>query len=283
MKEQMSQGAVAWLNPEVAAAATSDLPELWKLFGAQMRDMGAPWLQSLQETRGHLGDAMSGDRRAFIKTSNLFMDTFEGTLGKFAAAPAMGYSREFQEKVTKAFETWVEVRKAEVEFYTESVNIGFRALEALLRELVQKGERGEKITSFRELFDVWVSTADKSFFEAASSEGFAEVQGRMVNAGMHYRIHEREVVEVFLKALHLPTRQELDDAYRHMYEMRKEVKALRKELAQLRREMTQAEGNPRNAPEPRAIAPAQKTAKASASRTASATRGAKNKPQKKEG
>ena len=244
LKEGMSQGALPWLSGELATAATRDVRELWKLFGAQMKDFATPWFESLRETRGHLGEAMSGDRRAFVKTFNVFMDTFEGTAGKFAGAPALGFSREFQEKVAKASEAWMDVRRAEVEFATESANIGFKALEALLRELVQKGERGEKITNLRQLFDLWVSTADKTFFQAASTEGFAEIQGRMVNAAMRQRICEREVAEVFLRAMHVPTRKEIDDAYRHMYDLRKEVKALRKELNQLRRELAPVESKP---------------------------------------
>jgi class III poly(R)-hydroxyalkanoic acid synthase PhaE subunit len=244
LKEGMTQKSFPWLSGDFAAAATRDVPELWKLFGAQMKDLTTPWFESLREARGNIGEAMSGDRRAFVKTFNVFMDTFEGTAGKFASAPALGFTREFQEKLAKAFEAWMDVRRAEVDFATESANIGFKALESLLRELVQKGERGEKITNLRQLFDLWVSTADKTFFQAASTEGFAEIQGRLVNAAMRQRIREREATEVFLRNMHVPTRKEIDDAYRHMYDLRREVKALRKELNRLRNEMAPAVGKP---------------------------------------
>ncbi|MBE0616524.1 MAG: hypothetical protein IH608_01170, partial [Proteobacteria bacterium] len=134
IKEDMTRPPVPWYTPETAAAAARDLPELWKLYVQELQKSAAPWLASLGEARGHLGEAMSGDRQAVIRMYNVFMDTFENSLGKFTAAPAIGYSREFQEKVTRAFETWVEVRRAEVDFRTELVNTGFRALEGLLRE-----------------------------------------------------------------------------------------------------------------------------------------------------
>ncbi|GAB4260357.1 MAG: hypothetical protein Kow0092_09150 [Deferrisomatales bacterium] len=234
VKEELAQPSVAWPSPERAAEALRDVPELWKLYVGQLRELGLPWAQSLREARGHLGEAMSGDRHAAIKMSNLFLDTFENTLGKFTAAPAIGYTREFQEKVTKAFETWVDVRRAEMEFQTELLNTGIRALEELVRELVERAERGEKVKSYRELFDLWVATAEKAYFEIASTDSFAEIQARLVNAAMHYRVHEREVAEEFLKTLHLPTRRELDDAYRHMHELRREVKVLKREMAQLK-------------------------------------------------
>jgi class III poly(R)-hydroxyalkanoic acid synthase PhaE subunit len=221
-----------------------DVPELWKLYTTEVQKMVLPWFSSLKETHGHLGDAMSGDRYAALKTYNVFMDTFQSTLGKFGAAPAIGYTREFQEKLTKAFETWGEVRRAEAGFQTELVNAGFRALEDMIRTLVEMGEKGEKIKGSRQLFDLWVATAEKVFSEIASTESFAEIQGRLVNAAMQYRVCERDLAEEWLKSLHLPTRHELDDAYKHMYQMRREVKALRRELDELRQERKTAEPAP---------------------------------------
>lgn len=234
IKETMTQAPASWYSPEAAAAATRDLPELWKLYAQELQKLVAPWMASLQGARGHLGEAMSGDRQAIVRMYNLFMDTFANTAGKFAAAPAIGYTREFQEKVTSAFETWVEVRRTEVDFHTEMVNTGLRAMEGLLRELVEKSERGEKIESLRALFDLWVATAEKTYFEMASTEAFAEVQGRFVNAAMQHRIRERELMDALMKSLHLPTRRELDDAYRHLHDLKNEVRALRREVSQLR-------------------------------------------------
>lgn len=240
LRAEMLQSPAPWFTPEATAAVTRDVPELWKLYTAQLRDMAIPWMESLREAKGHFGEAMGGDRKASIKTFNLFMDTFEGTLGKFTASPAIGYTREFQEKLTRAFEAWVDVRRAEVEFRTEVVNIGMRAVESTVRELVERGERGEKVESFRELFDLWVAIAEKAFYDTASTESFAEVQARLVNAGMHYRIHERELVEDYLRAMHLPTRTELDDAYRFIHGLRNEVKTLKKTVARLQAEAAAA-------------------------------------------
>ncbi|MDW7712029.1 MAG: poly(R)-hydroxyalkanoic acid synthase subunit PhaE [Deferrisomatales bacterium] len=234
LKEEMSRSPASWYGPEAAAAAARDIPELWKLYAQQIQKGMMPWVSSLQEARGHVGEAMGGDRQAVVRMYNLFMDTFETTAGKLTAAPAIGYTREFQEKLTRAFETWVEVRRAEVDFRTELVNTGFHALEGLLRELVEKGERGEKIDTFRGLFDLWVATAEKTYFEIASTDSFAEIQGRLVNAAMQYRIRERELADSFAKALHLPTRRELDDAYRHLHDLKTEVRRLRAEVAHVK-------------------------------------------------
>jgi len=262
-KEEMTRAPAPWYTPEAAATMARDLPELWKLYLKEAERMAAPWLHSVREARGHVGEALGGDRQAVVRLYNMFVDTFETSAGRLTAAPAIGHTREFQEKVTRAFEAWVDVRRAEVEFRAELVNTGFRALEGLVRELVEQGERGEKIESFRGLFDLWVAAAEKAYFEVASTESFAGIQGRLVNAAMQYRIQEQEVTEAVLKGLHLPTRRELDDAYRRLHDLKGEVRALRGEIAQLKavRSPAPASEAPGAVPD-RTRAPRKKTARA---------------------
>jgi len=47
-------------------------------------------------------------------------------------------------------------------------------------------------------------------------------------------VHERQIIEVFLDLYDLPTRSELDETHRRIYELRKEVKALKKAMAELK-------------------------------------------------
>lgn len=226
-----------WMKPEALAAMSGDVSELWKLFLAQASSFSAPWAESLGQARGHWGEVMGGDHRAAIRMTNLFTDTFESTLGKFTGAPTIGYSREYQEKLGKTFDAWVDMKKAEVAFHTELTAIGFRALQALVGRLKEMASTGEKIESSRKLFDLWVEIAEKTYFEAASTEAFAQTQADLVNASMHHKVHERTLLEIFYKSVHLPTRQEIDDAYKHLHGLRSQVKQLAKQASALQAEI----------------------------------------------
>ncbi|GAB4264663.1 class III poly(R)-hydroxyalkanoic acid synthase subunit PhaE [Deferrisoma sp.] len=245
VKKDLEEDPLRWLPSAQGAAQTArELPELWRLWASEAQKLALPWLRSAQESRGYLGEAMTGDRAAVLKMINVFWDTYQNTLGRYLAAPAIGYTREFQEKFTRAYETWLEMQKAQGEFQVEITNAGIRALETMLRELVERAEKGKPITSARQLFDLWVACAERAYFEVASTESFARIQGRFVNAAMHYKVHERQLVEEFARAFHLPTRTELDDAYRHLHELRREVRTLRRELEALKAEKAAAPAEP---------------------------------------
>lgn len=61
---------------------------------------------------------------------------------------------------------------------------------------------------------------------------------------MAYRICERDLVEAFLKTSHVPTRTELDEAYRRIYELRNETKELRIGLKGVPGELVIRQGQP---------------------------------------
>jgi hypothetical protein len=66
------------------------------------------------------------------------------------------------------------------------------------------------------------------------SPEYIRIQGRLVNTATAYRVREREIVDAFLKASHLASRSELDEAYRRIYELRKDVKELKKAFQALK-------------------------------------------------
>jgi class III poly(R)-hydroxyalkanoic acid synthase PhaE subunit len=109
------------------------------------------------------------------------------------------------------------------------------AVERTMDRLAKLSAEGESISSIRDLNRLWLETADEAFTDVYSSKKYAEVMRELSSAGMKYKIEQRKVVEMILKAFDIPTRSELDDAYRTLYALRKDVKALKKELAEARR------------------------------------------------
>ena len=88
---------------------------------------------------------------------------------------------------------------------------------------------------------LWTRGAENVFTEAFQTESYVLAQGKMLNAAMVYRVHEREVIEVFLNLYDLPTRSELNETHRRIYELRKEVKTLHKEIEALRKTVAEKE------------------------------------------
>lgn len=181
--------------------------------------------------------------------------------------PSMGVMREHQAKILRAFDAFAALRKEMLEFNKMTMGALNDSVEAVMATLVEKGKKGEKVESVRDLNRLWLDTADGVFTKMYVTEEYLKVQRGVSKAGMTYKILQQDVVEMALKGLNLPTRTELDDAYKTLYELRKEVKSLKKALREQTKPAIAAKPATPNAIE---RLPAKKAAKPAAAKKVSA-------------
>jgi class III poly(R)-hydroxyalkanoic acid synthase PhaE subunit len=180
---------------------------------------------------------LTGDSSAYIGLSNLYRDAYQGTFARLVASPGLGMNREFNEKFQSGFDAWVSWQLATLEYQGVLGEIWDQAFKHFQEEILALAEKGEKIETLRDFILLWTRGAEQVFTEAFQTEPYVLAQGQMLNTAMAYRVQVREIIEVFLKLYDLPTRSELDETHRRIYELRKEVKALRKTVADLTTEI----------------------------------------------
>ena len=97
-------------------------------------------------------------------------------------------------------------------------------------DLAALAEKGEKLENVRDLVTLWTRGAENVFLEAFRTERYTLARGKFLNANMQYRISQRRIMEKYMESFDMPTRSEVDEAHRRIYELRKEVKVLKKQL-----------------------------------------------------
>ncbi len=224
-------------GPQAVARTIQEMSELWRLYGEQWQKLSRPWAESLKQAPWRMGQAVTGDGSALIELANLCWDAYERTIGCLLESPSLGYTRELNQDLLQGFDTWMEYRRAAFEYQVIVADAWTQAFERWLRELVARGEKGEPLHGLRQLLFLWVDICDQVFGEVFRSEEYTRIQNRLVNMAATYRLREMEIVEALLKTGHVPTRGELDEAYRRIYELRKEVKTLKKQLHETQAEL----------------------------------------------
>jgi polyhydroxyalkanoate synthase subunit PhaE len=215
--------------------ATENLNELWGLYVEELQRMGLAWLEPFQRAPGFMSPPGMGDGSGVVELTNLYWDAFERTFGGLLQSPGLGLTRELNEKIARGFDTWLDFRRASAGYQSKLGDVWSEAFEQLMREMADMAERGEMIDSVRDLLLLWGQVADRVFVRTFRTDEYVQIQGRMLNAAMAYRVRVREIMEYLLNALDLPTRSEVDEAHRNIYELRREVKALKRELAALQK------------------------------------------------
>lgn len=217
--------------PERTMGAGKNVTDLWTSFLGEWGTVLKPWLSSFSQAgmSGHFGEMLLGGSSPLARMLTMREDmepAFEG----LADIPTVGVAREQQAKLLRAFDAFVDMRKSSVKYHAAMAKAIEQAVERTMEHLAGLAQKGEQITSVRELMRVWVRVADRSFTELYNSEEFTAVQKDMSQAALTYKLAQREVLEMVFKALDIPTRTEVDDAYRTLHHLKKEVRELRKAL-----------------------------------------------------
>lgn len=137
------------------------------------------------------------------------------------------HSRELN-NLLQIFDAWINFSKAGFGYLLLLLDILLKVFEELMGELVSSQNKGETIENWRQFLQVWSSVFDRVFAQRFHSEDALEIQGNFLNSAMRWRQQQQQLMETLLKMNNLPTRSELDEIYRHLYELRKEVKNLKK-------------------------------------------------------
>ena len=225
VRQQLAQ------SPEKLLNSTEKMGELWQLYMAEFQKLAQPWVAGWQQAQSPFGST-AGDSSALAELSRLYWNTFDQTFGRLLQSPGLGSSRELNDKFAKGFAAWRELSEASAEYQIILAKAAARVMEQSLKESVAMAERGETIQSVRQWVLPIEKVADPVLTEVFGSDEFVRVQGRLLNAAMTHWICRREIVEEFLKVGDLPTRNEIDEIHRTLYEQRKEIKALRKVLTE---------------------------------------------------
>jgi class III poly(R)-hydroxyalkanoic acid synthase PhaE subunit len=245
-QEQLKNFTGQWFEkltgtPVRMLESTSDTAELWQSFTAEWGPLLKPWLASAnQMMSGHLGAGLLGGSSGLNKLLGLEADGFsrlfdleankEMAFDRMAELPMVGSNREQTAKLLRMFDAFVDLRKVNAKYRGVLARALEQAVKRTMDTLAEKAKKGETVTSVRDLTRLWLNGADEVFTEMYASPNYVDLQRELSAAGMRFKIEQRQVTEMFMETLGMPTRTELDDAYRSLYELRREVKALKKAL-----------------------------------------------------
>lgn len=155
----------------------------------------------------------------------------ERAFGGLADAFGLASSRELHQALTGMAAAAVAHRQAQAEYLGLVASALAKANDALVSQLADMGQRGESVDSVKALVRLWARAADESMHAAMRSPNALEASARLVRTATRSRAQQHRVVAIASRALNIPTRAEVDDAYREIQELKRELRRLRKPQA----------------------------------------------------
>jgi polyhydroxyalkanoate synthase subunit PhaE len=159
-------------------------------------------------------------------------------------SPLLGPNRVLASKFMRSFDAWAHLQPASVDYQLVLTEIQVQAFETLMRTLLSLAEKGETVREWSQFQKLWSQTADRVFEQAFCREDNLKIRGKFLNAINQYKLCQQELIETYMQMMNMPTRREVDEIHKNIYDLRKEVRNLKQTLARYETHNLQAEDHP---------------------------------------
>ena len=218
--------------PKRSASAAGDFAQLSKSLFERWTPMTAPWMSMItQATSAHPGEAFLSGTSGLGQLAG-FQEMFRGPFAQMSVGelPRATVAREKMGKMLKMFDALKDLQDAQKE-YQKTLSEGLAAsVERTIEHLAKLADKGEKVTSPRDLMRTWYSIADRTLMQKFNTAEFLKVQDKLTDALMDHKKAQREAMEIVYNSLEIPTRSEIDEAYKDIHALKREIRSLRRAL-----------------------------------------------------
>jgi hypothetical protein len=210
------------------------------------------WEEVLQGRLAGMADQLSGQGRAFAGQPDLralapepwgpmleaigqalrpLSTNLERAYGGLADAFGVAPLRSLQAASRDMALATLARRRAQADYLEVVLGAAGKGLEALTARLAAMSERGESIDSLLGLVRAWASTMDHAMHEAMQSPRALQASAALLRAAARSRREQQRIVAILGEALDVPTRAEMDEAWREIQELKRELRRSRKASA----------------------------------------------------
>jgi len=234
-----------WMNPSAYKNLMDQylgfMPESSRNYMQQMSSMmqnGAKQFsdmatQNYQQMRGMMGNMMPG-----MNASDVFGNMLNGynqfhSMMTEAAAPFAKMMTPNQH--TKTMMEWQDIanrmavyniKNAELQYmvYTQ----GTKVMDKLAENVAGKVQGNEEINSIMALFEEWMNISDKTFVSLFESDEYSKLMAEVSAMQLKLKKDVENQMEKMMAGIPVATRSEMDELYKTIYELKKQVRQMEK-------------------------------------------------------
>lgn len=202
-----------------------------KMMQENMAKMGQNGMGGYHQMRDMMTNMMPGQSEVFGTMLNNY-NSFTKMMND-AAAPFSKMITPNQH--TKTMAEWSDIanrmavyniKNAELQYmvYTQ----GSKVMDNLAEYVAKKIESGEEVTSMMTVYQEWLNIGDKTFVELFESEAYSKQMAEVNAMQLTLRKDVEKQLEKSMSSLPIATRSEMDEMYKTIYDLKKQVRELEK-------------------------------------------------------
>lgn len=156
-----------------------------------------------------------------------YMTGFDRTFGGLLDALGFGPMRKLQAACQELAAASLEQNQSRAGYAVLVQNAFATGLDRLMMQLAKMADAGERVESVLALLKMWAVHTEEAVHEVLQSAKGLAATAALTRAGLSHRRKLQHVAAIVADSLDMATRRELDEVYREIHELKRELRALR--------------------------------------------------------
>jgi hypothetical protein len=154
----------------------------------------------------------------------------ERTFGGLGEALGLGPLRQLQEAWREMLLANVAKQRAQVEYLALAAQAFASGTATLMQQLQAMALRGEHVESLLAFIRMWVKAVDAPMHDTMQGKAGLDATANVVRASTAQRQQLQKVVGIASAAMYVPTRDDMNEAFREIQELKRELRRLKRTL-----------------------------------------------------
>lgn len=158
------------------------------------------------------------------------MEGLERTFGALADAFGLAPSKALRDAWQEMAVADEQRHAAHMEFFALLATAWGTTLEGVGTRLAEMAGQGQQVDSVMGLVRLVAGVADRNVHEVMQSEAGLKATADCIRGSLRYRQQRNRLVEVASELINVPTRSEVDEAYREIQDLKRQVRDLKRAI-----------------------------------------------------
>lgn len=193
-----------------------------------------PWSFAYQNIADIFMETFYKDPMKLADSLKEWKEAYNQTFGVLVKSPVVGSSREMLEQNNRAVDAMIEMLISVSEFMTKALSVGYKYSQEAFEQYFDSVDNGEDPKTFNEFYKMWSKHVENAIETYFYTDEFSKLIAKTADSAMIFKIEYDKVIEKALADFPIVTKSEVDNVYKNVYSLRREVRELKKELEELR-------------------------------------------------
>lgn len=222
------------LLPKEFQGLMVDTQSYFNTYFNSLENILGPWSYAYKNIGDIAMKSMFEDPMYLSDTLKEWKQAYDKTFGILVKSPVVGSSREMLEQNNKAIDAMIDMLVTISEFMTKASSVGYKYSKEAFASYIESIEQGGQPKTFKEFYDMWSKYVEDAIEDYFYTDEFSKLIAKTADSAMIFKIEYDKVIEKALSDLPIVTMSEVDNVYKNVYELRRELRSLKKEVEELK-------------------------------------------------